>query len=266
MKSFFKAVLYVAVFGYLFAAVAAFFFQRSLLYFPGHVDAKGEGNTVFKPLRSGNGEFLGYVRAPEGFARRVVILFHGNAGEALDRTWLAPLIPYADVVLILAEYPGYGARAGSPSESANVQAAKHLVQFARETWKAPVTLIGESLGTGVAASVAKEPGVDRLALISPFTSIQELAQAMFPWLPMELLLRDRYLSAEHLKDASVPLYVIHGTVDNVVPFASGQGLFKEYGGATKTFKALEGVSHNDIVPHLLTDPEAEEFRAFVRTG
>ncbi len=266
MKSFFKVVLYVAVFGYLFAAAGAFFFQRSLLYFPGHDDAKGEGNAVFRPLRPGSGEFLGYVRAPEGSAKRVVILFHGNAGEALDRSWLAQLVPYQDVVLILAEYPGYGARAGSPSETANVQAAKDLVHYARETWKAPVTLIGESLGTGVAASVAKEPGVDRLALVSPFYSIQELAQAMFPWLPMEVLLRDRYLSTENLKDATVPLYVIHGTVDNVVPFDSGKRLFKGYGGSTKTFKALEGVSHNDIVPHLLDDPEAEEFRAFVRTG
>lgn len=266
MKTFLKIVGFVLVFGYVLSVVAAFFFQRSLLYFPTHLDAEGRGTSEFQPLRSESGEFVGYVRPATGPARRVVMLFHGNAGEARDRAWLSALVPYPDVVLILAEYPGYGARPGSPSEAANFAAAKDLVRLARVTWKVPVTLVGESLGTGVASSVAKEAGVDRLALISPFSSVQELAQSMFVWLPMELLLRDKYLSTKHLEGATLPLYVIHGTIDNVVPFSSGENLFRTFGGATKTFKGLEGVSHNDIVPHLLNSPEAEEFRAFVRTG
>lgn len=192
MRTFLKGVLYVVVFGYLIAAVVAFLFQRSLLYFPSHVDQGGAGTTIFKPLANAAGEFVGYVRPAEGASRRVAILFHGNAGEAIDRVWFAQLIPYPDVTLILAEYPGYGARQGSPSEDANVQAARDLVRLARERWKVPVTLVGESLGTGVASSAAREEGVDRLALISPYKSIQELAQAMLPWLPMDLLLRDRY--------------------------------------------------------------------------
>src|SRR5690606_37142261 len=120
--------------GYLFAMAAAFLLQRSLLYFPTQVDEKGVGRGEFQPLIA-DGGFVGYVRAATGSVRRVVVFFHGNGGEALDRGWIDQIVPTSDVTLILAEYPGYGARPGSPSEKANVQAARDLVRFAREKWQ-----------------------------------------------------------------------------------------------------------------------------------
>jgi fermentation-respiration switch protein FrsA (DUF1100 family) len=155
-------------------------------------------------------------------------------------------------------------RTGTTSEDELIASAHRVVEAARRRWTAPVTILGESLGTGVACAVAGDAGVERVALISSFRSLREVAQLKFSSvLPVSLLLRDTYRSDLRLAPLRVPLHVAHGAMDDVVPFASGQGLFDGYEGP-KSFTAIATAKHNYMAPYLLRSPEAESFRRFVR--
>src|SRR4051812_30213170 len=91
------------------------YLQRTARFSPTHVDAQAKGNSRFKPWRV-SGDFLGYVRSV-AHPRRIVLLFHGGAGEALDRAWADELVSDQDL-FVLVEYPGYGARPGDIQEAA----------------------------------------------------------------------------------------------------------------------------------------------------
>lgn len=237
-------------------------FQRSLIYFPSHEDELGKGTGEFRPLQDKGGQFLGYVRTADN-TERIVIFFHGNGGEALHRQWIGLILPEETVTVVLAEYPGYGALSGSPSEATIRSAALHVFDTVRVSWDGPITVLGESLGTAVASYVAAHRPIDRLALISPFTSLIAAARHHFPYLPVGLMLRDRFASDELLSQVQVPLHIIHGTDDMVVPFALGRQLFEDYPGDDKTFTELTGVDHNDIVMPIVKSPHAAAFRAFM---
>lgn len=255
----------IAIIVVLFAVlvvVAVCVFQRRLIYFPSHEDAAGKGNQAFRPLSNAQGEFVGYFREAPA-PSRIVLAFHGNGGEAIHRDWIGAFIPTEDVTVVLAEYPGYGARHGEPSEGAIEAAALEIYDLVTARWQLPVTVLGESLGTGVASFVAAERPIDRLALISPFTSLVDAAKTHYPFLPVGLLLRDLFDSERRLKGVSVPLHVIHGTSDEVVPFALGQRLLQGYPGTNKALTELPGVGHNDIARPIVQSDLAEDFRSFV---
>lgn len=192
------------------------------------------------------------------------MVFHGNGGEALHRQWVVELAtPRTAVALV--EYPGYGGRRGEPSE-------KNILRAALEAYdalvlrypKVPVVVLGESLGTGVAAYLAAHRPVERLALVSPYTSIEDVAAKHYPWLPVRWLLRDRYRTAEFLRQVTVPLAVIHGGDDTLIPAEFAETLVEGYGGASKLLTLLPRVGHNDIADALLSRDGAEPFRRFLR--
>jgi pimeloyl-ACP methyl ester carboxylesterase len=237
-------------------------FQRQLLYFPSHDDATGRGDGIFVPLRDKADAFVGYVKEPRHGVTRTLLFFHGNGGEALHRGWIAQAVPET-VRIILAEYPGYGARTGEPSEKAIEQAALGAYEVATSRWREPVTVLGESLGSGAAAMIAKKHRVDRLALISPFTSVADVAKVHYPLLPVDMLLIDRFDSIGCLAKSEAPLRIIHGTADDIVPFELGKKLFDAYPGRDKQLIPLRGVRHNDIAGPIVAAPEAAGFRDFL---
>ncbi len=262
-KSSFRRIGISLICGYFLMVILMFFGQRAMMYFPTHYDVPPRGVLPFEPWLNQHREFLGYVRSGTA-PKRVVVFFHGNAGEALDRSWLNELVASPDVAVVLAEHPGYGAKPGSANEESLIDAGHRLLEATRLRWKAPITILGESLGTGVACAVAGDAGVDRLALISPFASTLDVARRNFGHLlPTSLLLKDTYRSDLRLQGLRVPLQIIHGIDDDVVPIASGQLLFQGYAGP-KQLTLIRGAKHNDMVPFLLKAREAEDFRRFVQ--
>lgn len=172
--------------------------QRRLLYFPDRYAADAAAARAarlgLEPW-PGPDERLGW-RAPHPSGRPVAtwIVLHGNAGSALDRTYLrdvlqAPTAPPADVILL--EYPGYGARPGAPSEASLVRAAVTAIDRAR-AGGAPVLLAGESLGSAVAAlAAARRPDAVRgVLLVTPLASVPAVARRHYPLVPA-FLVRDR---------------------------------------------------------------------------
>ena len=182
------------------------------------------------PLASGSG-FRGYVRAEAGETqgwRGTLVLFHGNAGSARNRTYYLNALEPLGVRVILAEYPGYGGRDGSPSQASLVADGSETVRLAREAYGEPLWVWGESLGAAVAAqvAVAVEPPATGLMLITPWDNLPDLAQALYWYLPARWLVRDRYDTRAALQAFQGPKGVLIAGRDQIVPPAHSQGLFE----------------------------------------
>lgn len=246
-----RIVLQLIVMGVLLAGGIALF-QDRLLYFPEPValptllaEAKQDG------LRGwpAKGEFRGLLREPEGPARATLVLFHGNAGHAGHRAYYTVLVRFG-VRVILAEYPGYGARPGMLGEEALVADAAETVAQAHREFGGPVLLAGESLGAGVAAAAyARVPEfVAALWLITPWDSLVNVARHHYPWLPVDWMLRDRYDSLTHLADAQIPVAVTLADRDTIVPARFGRHLYEQLR-TPKRLWQLSGAGHNDWLGH-----------------
>lgn len=246
---------------YVSVAAAAYFGQGYIQYNPSHRDARGLGIRPYLPWRDENGNFLGYIRPSEN-PKRVIVFFHGMGGEALNWAWYSKIIP-DDNLLVLAEYPGYGAKSGQPSESTLFHSSEVLLDRIQERWPLPITVVGESLGSGVACYVASRRPVDRLALVSPFTSVVDVAKSFAPFLPVGVMLKDKFQSVNYLKSMQIPLHVLHGSNDKVVPVGLGRQLYLAYPGVQKKFTELRGFNHFSINTALVNSPLAEPFRQFM---
>jgi uncharacterized protein len=255
-------ILCLAVVAYGGIVYWAYLRQRDFQYAPTHKDVEGRGNKTFSPWKQGNGQFLGYLRRVER-PRKVVVFFHGNGGEALDRGWVDELVPTRDL-LVLAEYPGYGAIPGKPSQPAILQHAENLVdQLRLEFGTVPITVIGESLGSAVAGYLASKGKADRVAFISPFSSMSDLARRHFPLLPAKYLLKDKFDLVDFAKNANAPVRIVHGTLDDLVPIELGREVYQAYHAADKQFTEIPGFGHNNIDAAVLHSPFANRFRQFL---
>lgn len=234
---------------------SAWAWQRKLVYFPDATDP-GAASRVHPTardvtLRTADGLELGawFVPAREDRDRGwAVLLLPGNGGNRGGRAGLADLLSQAGLSVLLVDYRGYGGNPGEPSEDGLARDADAAVQFLQhEGYAADRTIyLGESLGTGVAAALATLRPPAGLVLRSPFTELADVGAHHYPWLPVRLLLRDRFPVLEHVRDSDVPTSVVHGTADDVVPSA----LSAEVAAAVPALveeKVLPGVGHNDAV-------------------
>jgi pimeloyl-ACP methyl ester carboxylesterase len=120
-----------------------------------------------------------------------------------------------------------------------------------------VALVGFSLGTGVAAEMARQGRGATLTLVSPYTSMVAMGQRVLPWLPVALLLPDKFDTLSKARDIKVPTLVAHGELDEVVPFAMGKRVAAAITGAT--FMPFAGGHHGDLFVHCASSaPRASE--------
>lgn len=267
MRIFFYCLV-IAAAGVVSWLLFIFIKQRKKQYAPTHNDAAGMGNSAFKPWKSSKGNFLGYLHMPNHKPNRVVLLFHGSRGEALDRSWLSELMPDESSLIFLMEYPGYGARSGKPTERNIFEAAWEAACEIHSKWNLPITVLGEGLGTGPACWIsshtkASEIRIDRLALISPFTSASDLAVKL-GCIPLKLLYKDKMDAVKLASTAKVPLHIAHGTLDELVPIEMGRQFYKRYPIDQKAMTEIFGYGHSNINLALIDSPLAESFRSFVR--
>jgi uncharacterized protein len=246
---------------------ALFVLQRRLLYFP---DRIGEPEALARAQRSGlvpwrteTGALRGWRTAASAAPRGRVLVVHGNAGSALDRThYVAALAPLGlDVALV--EYPGYGARAGAPGLAALTDAAVEAVDAAAREG-GPVWLLGESLGSGVAARAAalRPDAVRGLILVTPFAALADVARQHYG--PLSALLRDRFAPARELAAYRRPVVVLVAGRDEVVGAEQGRRLFAALPGP-KRLVEQQDARHNglDLAPER---PFWREAIAFLEAG
>ncbi len=171
--------------------------------------------------------YRGLVAPSSSASRGTVIVFHGNGGSAFDRLHYVAALEPLRFRVVLAEYPGYGAREGRPSERALITDAKATVRLAEEDFDGPLYVWGESLGCGVATAVAADASlsVEGLALITPFASLPELAQSIYWFLPVKWLVRDKYDSITNLRGFKKPVAIVVADNDEIIPREQAQALY-----------------------------------------
>jgi pimeloyl-ACP methyl ester carboxylesterase len=244
--------------------VAAFALQRRLLYFPDRTSAELElaraSRLGLAPWRGPGGVLRGW-RAPAGPEPRArALVLHGNAGSALDRIYYVAALAPLGVDVTLLEYPGYGARPGSPTLETLTDATLDAVD-ALEREGGPVWLVGESLGTGVAARAARLRStiVRGLVLVTPFAELSAVARHHYPFLPAALL-RDRFAPARDLAGSRAPIVLLVAGRDEVVTAEQGRLLFAAIPGP-KRLVEQPNATHNglDLSPELSFWPDAVRF-------
>lgn len=219
---------------YLCVCVTACTLQREILYHPffsigkGGPEANGLPDFGDVRLKDQDGTQIDawYHEAKQGFP--TILFFHGNAGSLISGAWYSRALADAGFGLLAVDYRGYGVSKGSPSEEGLYQDARAAVAYVTHERQVPlsrIVLYGESLGTGVAVQMATEYPLGAIVLQSPYTSMEAMGELRFPWLPVHMLVVDKFDSLSKIARVHVPLLLMHGENDNVVPVQQGKTLF-----------------------------------------
>ena len=180
--------------------------------------------------------------------RGTVVVFNGNAGNRADRTPLAEALAGRGYAVLLVDYRGYGGNPGRPSEEGLAADARAAVAYLRTRSgfdSDRLAYFGESLGAAVALGLVEHQEPAALVLRSPFTSLPDIGSTHYPFLPTSLLLWDRYPNLETIRGVDVPVMIIAGTDDSIVPVGQSKKLFDASPGL-KRFLVIDGADHNDF--------------------
>lgn len=236
-----RIVLSVAllVTGYMLICAYFYFQQRSMLYFP--VPARGSLETIDVPTD------LDGIRASVAnpSAPHALVYFGGNAEDvSITAEELADRFP--DAAIYALHYRGYGESSGSPSESALVADASALLSLVQQNHDS-VRVVGRSLGSGVAIQASVGQPVAGMALVTPFASIREIGSRAFPFLPVSLLIKDAFDSADYTNRLACPVIVIIAEHDAVIPRWSTDDLVDSFQDPGQVqVSILHGRGHNDV--------------------
>jgi uncharacterized protein len=239
--------------------------QYRMLYYPSsYVPSKEElaaNHLQFWPAEKGYRGFIGVTEHTN--MKGTIIVFHGNAGTADHRAYYIAALGSMGYRVILAEYPGYGAREGELGERSFVNDAQATIRFVSQKYPEPIFLLGESLGCGVVAAAAKDKSlrIDALILITPWDTLLAVAKSLYPLLPMGLFMKDKYDSVENLKSFQGKVAVIGAQQDEVLPIRHANTLYESLTGDKKMW-VIRGAGHNDW-PMFVDAKKWKEFMDFV---
>ena len=236
---------------YILLIIIVFFFQRNLLYHP-KVDNYLKDNLVAEPseikkIKINTGDKLDlnawfYDKNIKKF--KTIVFFHGNAGSLKNRTYKLNHFKDLSVNFLIVAWRGFSGNKGKPNEIGLYEDARSAVKWlnAKGIQDKNIILYGESLGTAVAVEIAQNKNYAGLILESPFTSMVDMGKKYYPFLPVSFLLKDKYESHKKINKISVPILVIHGKVDKIVPYAMGKKMY-ELANEPKFFYSQEYGDH-----------------------
>jgi uncharacterized protein len=225
-----KWTLIVLLVGYAGVVAVLYFVQRALMYFPetARISPAAAGLPEAEEilLDTADGEKLIAWHVPPRGDRAVMLYLHGNGGALSHRTARFRALTADGTGLVAVDYRGYGGSTGRPTETGLSIDAETAYAFAVARYPATrIAVWGESLGTGVATALAAERPIGRLVLEAPFTSTADLAARQYPFVPVRWLMKDQFRSDLRIASVTVPLLVLHGERDTIVPIEYGERLF-----------------------------------------
>jgi hypothetical protein len=228
-------ILLGVVGGLFVLGVLGYFLQPMLLYFPEpELQASPEKlglsyRDVWLQSSQGNKIHAWFTPGPGGAEKPVVLFLHGNAGNISHRLDLLRIVQELGLACFMPDYQGYGQSQGRPSEEGMYQDAyaawKFLVQE-KGVQPGEVVIWGHSLGGPVAARLARDREPGALILDSTFTSLPQIGQKLYPFLPVKRFSRYKYPTKQYLQQSQAPVLVVHSTQDGLVPFELGRELYQ----------------------------------------
>ncbi len=236
---------------YIGACLFLYFNQRNILYHPDtKLDQPAQygfnGAEAIKINTSDNVKITAwYAPAEEG--KPTILYLHGNAGNLGRRAGKFNDIASYGIGVLAISYRGYGDSEGQPSENGLYNDARAAITYLGLMGLKPadITLYGESLGTGVAVQMAIEQDFGEIILEAPYDSIGARASVLYPYAPINLLLKDKFNSIDKIKKIHIPLMIIHSKDDNVMPIAHGIKLF-EAANQPKIMHVFDNAGHSNF--------------------
>lgn len=224
--------------------------QNRFLYFPND-DRPTAALLAAEHLalwQSSGADYRGLIPADDPPAPAgTIVLFHGNGGTAFDRAFYLEPLANLGFRVILAEYPKYGGRPGKVGEKPFVADGLETVRLAHARYGDPLYLLGESLGCGVAAAVARQAPapIAGIILITPWDTLAAVAKSLFPFLPVNMLLTDKYDSIENLRSFPKNIAVVGAERDEILPVKHAYRLYESLPEGRKRMWLITGAGHND---------------------
>lgn len=266
---------------YVLVCIALIFMEDGMVYHPEYttretnyqaLQALGLDYEQFT-LPTDDGEKLDAIFAyPEGAAAsegEVILFCHGNAGNVSDMYYperMVELTKRGFRVLVM-DYRGYGKSTGKPSEEGLYNDARAAWHFLTQTKQIPaerIAIYGYSLGTGVAAQLATEVQARCLILEAPYTSVPDVGSFYYPFIPTNLLQKNRFETLNKMPRIAEPLQVFHSKEDVQIPYAMGEAVYNASPSARKQFVATRGGHIEAIVQDGLL--MFDNMRTFIKTA
>jgi fermentation-respiration switch protein FrsA (DUF1100 family) len=245
----FFAILYISILVFLLLL------EDRFLYGPRHVEldkppAGVEVESIEMTSRRGERIHAWWSKAKDWRPEQGAVLFcHGNGGNLSHRGkvlthWTKEL----GVAVLIFDYPGYGKSSGVPSEDGCYAAGDAAYDWLHQVAKVPperIILYGGSLGGGIATDLASRLPHRALVLVAAFTSVPDMAQTQYPWLPGHWFVRNRYDNIGKICHCRGPVFIAHSPQDELIPYIQGERLF-EAAPAPKRLFSMPNYHHNDL--------------------
>ena len=217
---------------YLIVLVFLFFFQRSLLYHPNvnnYFNDKLKVDIEEVQIKTSDDiNLLGWFHKKDLNRFKTVVYFHGNAGKLENRIHKLNHFKDIDVNFLIISWRGFSGNSGKPTEKGLYEDGKSTIDWLKNIGLSDkdIVLYGESLGTGIATHIAQNRKFAGLVLETPFTSMVDAAKNVYPYIPVGILLKDRYENEKKIKHIDIPILVMHGEADQIVPFKMGKKIYE----------------------------------------
>ena len=216
---------------YLFILISTYLFQRNLLYHPTENNYSGDKLIVsvekIKIKTGSNIELLSWYHKKNINDYKTILFLHGNAGSLENRIHKINNFKDLNVNFLLLAWRGFSGNKGSPTEQNLYEDAWSAIKWLKSEGikESNIIIYGESLGTGVATEIAQNKNFAGVILESPFTSMIDAEKTKYPYLPVKFLLKDKYESNKKIQNIKTPILIMHGKVDNIVPFYMGEKMY-----------------------------------------
>jgi len=212
--------------------IVLFIFQRNLMYHPNENNYFGDKLEVeiekVNITTSDNINLLGWFHNKDLKKFKTIVYFHGNAGKLDNRIYKLNYFKNIDVNFLIIAWRGFSGNKGKPSEDGLYEDGKSTIEWLKNlgVTEKDIIIYGESLGTGIATEIAQNNKFAGLILETPFTSMIEAAKNFYPYIPVGLLLKDKYRNDKKIKNINIPLLVMHGEADQIVPYWMGKTIYE----------------------------------------
>ena len=230
--NFFVLILLIFILTYFLILFSTYIFQRNLLYHPTENNYSGDQISVdvekIKIRTQDNIELVSWYHKKNLNNYKTILFLHGNAGSLENRIHKINHFRDMNVNFLIIAWRGFSGNEGKPTEKGLYEDARSAVRWLKSygVKENNIIIYGESLGTGVATEIAQNKNFAGVILESPFTSMIDAGKDKYPYLPVRLLLKDKYESDKKIKNVKSPVLIMHGKVDNIVPFHMGKKMYE----------------------------------------